>query len=521
MKTYFGYIRVSTTKQGQLGVSLQEQRDAIVRYASSRGMTLSDWFEEQETAAKRGRPTFSKMLKKLQDGEASGVIIHKIDRSARNLKDWADLGEMIDAGVEVHFSNESLDLSSRGGRLSADIQAVVAADYIRNLREETKKGLYGRLKQGLYPWQAPLGYLDQGKGKAKIPDPEKAPLVRRAFELYATTSYDLKKLRKELNLLGLRNHRGGKLSINGVSKILRNPFYIGMIKVGSSGQVFNGIHQPLISVALFDRVQAILDGKLNSRSKKHDFLFRRFLTCKHCGRSLIGEMQKGHVYYRCHTKGCPTTSIREDVIEDQIEVELSPMQLDEDEFKELKEALGDLEGRWGDDRREMLTSLELTKLKLQERMNRLTDAFLDQVIDKEAFEERRATLIKEMREIEERMAQSCDDPASQIDVVAEFLEQAKSLQSVYIRALPYAKRDFLNGATSNRLVDGKSVEIQWNPPYEALADRRNLECCDHLRDRPRTIEKLIQTFVSMNSPTSPLPIFPQPKCQASEVDGQP
>jgi len=87
------------------------------------------------------------MLKGLGSGDVNGVIIHKIDRSARNLRDWADLGELIDAGVLVHFANESLDLHSRGGRLPADIQAVVAADYVRNLREETRKGLYGRLRE--------------------------------------------------------------------------------------------------------------------------------------------------------------------------------------------------------------------------------------------------------------------------------------------------------------------------------------------------------------------------------------
>jgi len=96
------------------------------------------------------------MLRLLKHGKAAGVVIHKIDRGARNLKDWADLAELIDIGVEVHFANESLDLNTRGGRLSADIQAVVAADFIRNLREETKKGFYGRLKQGLYPICAPI-----------------------------------------------------------------------------------------------------------------------------------------------------------------------------------------------------------------------------------------------------------------------------------------------------------------------------------------------------------------------------
>src|ERR1700730_10356191 len=158
-KRYFGYIRVSTAKQGEKGVSLAEQKDAISQYAQRYGLTVVQWFEERESAAKRGRPIFSQMMKQLRTGNARGVIIHKIDRSARNLKDWADLGELIDVGVEVHFANESLDLNTRGGRLSADIQAVVAADYIRNLREEKRKGCYGRLKEGVYPLPAPIGYL--------------------------------------------------------------------------------------------------------------------------------------------------------------------------------------------------------------------------------------------------------------------------------------------------------------------------------------------------------------------------
>jgi site-specific DNA recombinase len=122
MKTFFGYIRVSTARQGEHGVSLQEQRDAILRYCQLNGFAISEWFEERVTAAKRGRPIFGRMLKLLNRGKAEGIIVHKIDRSARNLRDWAELGELIDRGIEVHFANESLDLQSRGGRLSADIQ---------------------------------------------------------------------------------------------------------------------------------------------------------------------------------------------------------------------------------------------------------------------------------------------------------------------------------------------------------------------------------------------------------------
>src|ERR1035437_6009954 len=192
MKNYESILRLHPRlhcQAGEYGVSLEHQREAIERYAGKNNLNIVKWFEEQETAAKRGRPLFGQMLKLLRGGKASGVIIHKIDRSARNLKDWADLGELIDAGVEVHFANESLDLNTRGGRLSADIQAVVAADFIRNLREETKKGFYGRLKQGLYPICAPIGYLDCGGGQAKVPDPKMAGLVREAFDVYATVNF--------------------------------------------------------------------------------------------------------------------------------------------------------------------------------------------------------------------------------------------------------------------------------------------------------------------------------------------
>src|SRR5215472_3588512 len=107
MNSYLGYIRVSTARQGERGVSLQEQRDAITRYAERNKLQISRWFEERETAAKRGRPVFNEMLKLLRTGKSHGVLIHKIDWSARNMKDWAELGELIDGGVEVHFVNES------------------------------------------------------------------------------------------------------------------------------------------------------------------------------------------------------------------------------------------------------------------------------------------------------------------------------------------------------------------------------------------------------------------------------
>src|ERR1700688_3640235 len=208
MKRYFAYVRVSTVKQGERGSSLTEQRSAIEAYAAKGDLSIVGWFEEMETAAKRGRRMFSQMMAQLGAGKADGLIIHKIDRSARNLRDWADLGDLIDRGVDVRFVSDNFDLLSRGGRLSADIQAVVAADFIRNLREEVKKGLYGRLKQGIYPFAAPMGYLNTGKGNLKTIDPVKGPLVRHLFERYASGTVNFEELRHELALMGLRTGAG-------------------------------------------------------------------------------------------------------------------------------------------------------------------------------------------------------------------------------------------------------------------------------------------------------------------------
>lgn len=137
------------------------------------------WFEEQKTAAKSGRPIFETMLRLLDKKAACGIILHKVDRGARNLRDWATLSELMDKGVDIRFAGDGMDLHTRGGRLVADIQAVVAADFIRNLREEARKGILARIEQGLWPYRAPIGYVDNGSGKPKTIHPTQGPLVCR------------------------------------------------------------------------------------------------------------------------------------------------------------------------------------------------------------------------------------------------------------------------------------------------------------------------------------------------------
>jgi len=486
MKPYFAYIRVSTAKQGERGVSLQEQRDAITRSAERSGLRIVEWFEERETAAKRGRPVFSRMLQLLRSGKATGIIIHKIDRSARNLRDWADLGELIDQGVEVRFATEDLDLHSRGGRLSADIQAVVAADYIRNLREESRKGFYGRIKQGVWPLPAPLGYLDCGAGKPKAIDPAKGPLVRLAFDLYGSGRYNLHTLCEELTHRGLRNRRGKPLGVNRLSDLLNNAFYIGLLKIKRTGETFPGGHEPLISTDLFERVKRILKGKLNTHAIRHDFAFRRLLACKTCGYSLIGERQKGIVYYRCHTKTCARTTIREDFVEEEFERALLPLEFLPEEQVILGDKLIKIRGEWIQQHERMLQTTRLNLDQVEARLTRLTDAFLDGNIEKPFFEERKAKLLLERAEAREKLAELRNTPTKGAERLSEFLELARTAYIQFKLRNGEEKRELVRMVTSNRSADGKKLDFRLSRGFVLVANRFQSTNSGPYRDIPRS-----------------------------------
>jgi len=456
MNRYFAYTRVSTVRQGD-GVSLEAQRDAIIAYAEKHSLSIKTWFEEKETAAKRGRPVFTDMLRSLRTGQANGLIIHKIDRSARNPYDWAAISELLDDGIDVRIVHESLDLTSRGGRITADIQAVIAADYVRNLREECLKGIEGRLKQGLFPFAAPIGYLDQGAGKPKTPDPERAPYVRQAFELYATQQYSIRRLLAELTQRGMRNRKGKPITKCCLENLLNNPFYYGTIQLKRTGRMYQGIHERLIDKNLFDRVQAIKSDKHHRKTTRHDHLYRRLITCGLCRRALYGETQKNHVYMRCQTAGCPTATIREDRLHAAIGQRLSNVSLSEVDQQRLEHKMRTWLGKRTKAADQRALKLQLAHVK--ERQDQLTDALLDGLIDKPVFFERKERLAEEERRLIDALAK-VGKIEGDARLAKNFLELAKNVYLTYQMADQHQKRRLTEILFSNRSLKGKQLYLE-------------------------------------------------------------
>lgn len=491
MKKVYGYIRVSTVKQGT-GVSLQEQKEAIIRYAEKHQLNIIEWFEEKETAAKQGRPLFNQMMKLLKDRKANGVVFHKIDRGSRNYKDWASIDELIASGIELHFAHESLDMNTRAGRLTADMLQALATDYIRNLREEATKGLYGRLKQGIYPFSAPIGYVNTGKGNAKAIDPIQGPLVRKAFELYATRNYSHPTLTETMKNLGLRNTAGNVVQENRISTMLNNPFYTGVMKV--KGKAFQGKHKPLVSSQLFVEVQNIMKGKVNTRVIKHDFIFRRRIKCINCGYNLIGEMQKGHNYYRCQTRNCPTKTIREELLELMYIEKLKKICLNSSEKNFMTQLLEQAQLNWSETQQGLEQSLSLQKNKLNFKMNRLTDAYLEDVLDKNQFELKKEELMIELQGIQSQESNLSNQKEAIFKKAKNFLELLNNLKKTYTIGLPEEKRKIIESVTSNLSIQRKNVMLTMLSPFNELANRNDFIKCALERGIPRT--KIANTATS-------------------------
>lgn len=456
-------------------MSLQEQRSEIERYAAQRSLNIVEWLEERETAARSGRRVFADMMKRLRRGEASGVIIHKIDRSARNLRDWADVAELTDAGIEVHFTRESLDMTSSSGRLAADVQAVVAANYVRNLREETIKGFYGRLKQGILPMPAPLGYLNAGGGKPKQVDPNRGPLIQRAFRLYATGQFSLHNLCSEMQKRGLTAKNGRPISLNTLNDLLRNPFYYGLIRIRKGNQSFAGAHQPLVSLKLFQDVQEVMaERRVRSHSDlriRKPYRFSRLIRCKGCHRSLVGECQKGHVYYRCHTDTCPKITFREEEISKGADQAMAAMRLHPTELDLLDKYVDEKRSQQGQVGRKHIAQLELKLSEVKSRLSRLTDVYIDGQIDAQAFSERKTTLLSERLEIEQKLAELSRDSSAALAQMEKYVELVKRAYLLYESGNDDQKRRLLQMTMSNRVASEKNLEFTLKSALSELVSR--------------------------------------------------
>jgi len=264
------YVRVSSTGQmgrdgDEDGYSIPAQLAANKRKAEDLGAEIAKaYVERAESARSDDRPVLQQMLKELPGLGVQYLIVHKVDRLARNRLDDAMLYQRLqEMGITLVSASENID-ETPAGRLMHGMLATFAEYYSSNLASEVKKGLHQKHRQGGTPFRAPIGYLHhrtlvEGHDvRTVVVDPERAPLVQLAFELYASGEWSLVPLTAQLEAQGLVSRPTPKrpahpLGVSAIHRILTNPYYVGLVQY--TGETRIGRHEPLIDQDTFDRVQ--------------------------------------------------------------------------------------------------------------------------------------------------------------------------------------------------------------------------------------------------------------------------
>src|SRR5215207_7263084 len=137
------YARVSSKEQEKEGFSIPAQLKLLKEYAAANGFAVAQEHIDVETAKQTGRTAFGEMVACLKAHPSVRVMLaEKTDRLYRNLKDWVTVDEL---DVEMHFPKEGVVLSreSRSSeKFMHGIKVLMAKNYVDNLSEETRKGLF-------------------------------------------------------------------------------------------------------------------------------------------------------------------------------------------------------------------------------------------------------------------------------------------------------------------------------------------------------------------------------------------
>ncbi len=427
------YLRVSTREQATRGgeaegFSIPAQREACLRKAEALGVTVdAEFVDAGESARSTRRPQLQAMLNYLREHPTQFVIVHKIDRLARNRVDDVQITLAIqNSGANLVSVTENIDDTPQG-KLMHTIFSGLAAFYSDNLATEVMKGLHQKARSGGTIGKAYLGYLNvrhvvNGVEKREVEiDPVRGPLMAWAFDAFATGKWTLKNLHAELIERGLMTVPGPErpskpISVSQLHRFLRSPYYIG--KITYNGIEYEGRHQPLVPVETWQKVQDILSSR-NRKGEKyrtHTHYLKSSLYCGHClSRLIVSHNTNRHgttyPYYVCvgrHQKrtSCQQRAVRIEHLEERVELlyEDPVNHLTEAEADELRQYLtAEFRAIHGRQRAEQ-RRLERERTRLEDERLKLLQAHYAGAVGLDLLKQEQTRIGNQLAAIERRLA---------------------------------------------------------------------------------------------------------------------
>ena len=327
---YCLYARKSTESEERQVLSIDSQIKEMLQLAEREGLEIVAMKRESHSAKETGqRPVFNEIVEEIRAKKYNGILTWAPDRISRNAGDLGKIVDLMDAGLleEIRTYGQKFGNNPNEKFLLMILgsQAKLEND---NRGVNVKRGLRTRVEMGLWPGQAPLGYLNQKHLDKKcqlMVDPLRAPIIKKMFEKVAYEKWSGRKIYNWLRFEANFYTRGNKpLTLGGVYRILDNQFYHGVFEhPRGSGNWYTGKHEPLIDQDLFEKAQTQLKRDNIQRENK-EFSFTKLFTCGYCESGISAEekwkqLKDGthakYIYYSCsraRDRNCKNHYIREE-----------------------------------------------------------------------------------------------------------------------------------------------------------------------------------------------------------------
>jgi site-specific DNA recombinase len=472
------YARVSTDKQAQKDLSIPAQIAAMTQYAKTNGWKVAGHFiEEGETARNADRPELKNLLHYCKEHkDIDAIIVHKLDRFARNLVDHCTIKAILkQRGIRLVSVSEPFD-DNPVGHLLENIMASIAEWYSANLGEEVKKSNTIKLQRGEWPHKPPLGYksVRNEENRAKhVPNPDAASLVHQAFELFATGRYSLATLSEAMYERGLQTKTGRMFGRELMKKMLRRRFYIGQLEW--QGKIYKGIHEPIISAKLFYRVQEVLKTRSvdTGEKGKWQFLLRGVTYCSVCGQRLTAENHPRGSYYRCvpdpRKVKCDQPYTPVELLDGQLEALYERLQPPKHMLEILKVEMETIAKERESTAERDIKRLSKTISDIEVKELKLLDEMLAGKLDRSVYEKMQMRYTEQKDQAEARLSQMQVDYRDPLDFLDKCIVVASCLLYLHQR-LDFEGKKKLIKAVFERIevADKAIVSVKLNPPFSIL-----------------------------------------------------
>ncbi len=259
------YLRVSTTEQAEEGFSIAAQKERLKAYIMSQGWELASTYEDGGySGGTTNRPSFNKLREDMRHNQFDLILVYKLDRLSRNMRDLSNLvHEMDEQGVFFKSATEPFDTTTPAGKLIFNMLGSVAEFERGMIAERVRMGMMQKAREGkgLLGFNHPFGY-DYRDGKL-ILNQQEAGVVRSVYSSYISGS-SLGEIAYDLNSRGFRTKNDRVWTKQTVLNIIGNPLYAGYHRWSSF--YWKGQHDPIIEVTRWNKAQRVKSFRSRSPS---------------------------------------------------------------------------------------------------------------------------------------------------------------------------------------------------------------------------------------------------------------